>query len=116
MIKSFKYAYQGIVWAWQEPTFRILLVITLIVLLLMVVFRVTLLEAAILILTIAMVLSFELLNSQVERTLNIIKVEQDERIGQIKDMAAATVLLASIGAAAIGLLIFLPRLIALFFS
>jgi len=115
MIKSFKHAYQGIILAWQEPTFRILLVITLIVLSLIVVLRVTFGEAAILILTITMVLSFELINSQVERTLDIIKIERDERIRRIKDMAAAAVLLASIGSVVIGLLIFLPRLIALFF-
>ena len=56
------------------------------------------------------VLTLELMNSTVERIMNFIHPEPDERIKAIKDLTAGIVLVASIGAAAIGFIIFWPYL------
>ncbi len=99
----------------RERTFKILWAITFAVLLLALILKVSSIDMAVLILTIAVVLGLELLNSQVEKTLDILKPEYDERVREIKDIAAAAVLIASIGSAVIGILIFLPYIVVLFY-
>jgi undecaprenol kinase len=66
------------------------------------------LEKVVLLLAILSVLILELINSTVERIMDVVTSEHDDRIRVIKDLMAAIVLLASFGAAIIGILIFLP--------
>jgi diacylglycerol kinase len=66
------------------------------------------LERAVLILTILLVLTLELINSQIERILDFLEPNHDPRIKRIKDLSAAAVLLACLGSIVIGLLILLP--------
>ena len=66
------------------------------------------LERAVLILTIILVLSLELINSQIERILDFLQPDHDPKIERIKDLSAAAVLVASLGSIAIALLILLP--------
>ncbi|MFM2169117.1 MAG: hypothetical protein RIS79_3488 [Verrucomicrobiota bacterium] len=54
----------------------------------------------------------ELLNTAVEVLADRVSREREEAIRHVKDAAAGAVLAASITAAAVGLLIFLPRLLA----
>lgn len=56
------------------------------------------------------VLSVEMLNTAIEATVDIIFKEYDNRAKIIKDIAAGAVLTASIGAAVVGYIIFLPYL------
>jgi diacylglycerol kinase len=71
-------------------------------------------EAIVVLLLIAMVLVLELINSIFERLVDTFKPRIHPVVGEIKDIMAATVLLASVTAAAIGLVIFLPKLMSLF--
>lgn len=71
-------------------------------------FRVTLLEWALLAIVISLVISAELFNTALERTLDRISPEYHPLTGQAKDVAAAAVLTLSLGAVAVGLIIFLP--------
>ena len=73
------------------------------------------LEWTLIILCIAFVLSMEALNSAVEYLADKISPEQDPLIGKAKDIAAAAVLLSSIGAALVGFLLLGPRLYDVFF-
>lgn len=70
-------------------------------------------EWAILLLTIFLVLGLEALNCAVERVVDLASPGRHELARQAKDLAAGAVLLASIGAVAVGGLLFIPRLIAL---
>ncbi|HEX9664782.1 MAG TPA: diacylglycerol kinase family protein [Patescibacteria group bacterium] len=107
--KSFKYAWRGLADILKtEQNFQIELASGLMVVVLMFYFQVSLLEAAILILTILTVLVFEIVNTVIERLVDLIKPQIHQQAGRIKDMTAAIVLVASIGAAIIGLIIFLP--------
>lgn len=54
----------------------------------------------------------EAFNSAIEALADRVTVEHDPLIGRAKDLAAGAVLAAAAAAAAIGLLIFLPRLLA----
>lgn len=107
-IKSFKNAFSGIRYALKENTFKILCFIAVIILSLSFFFKISTTEIAIIIISISIVLGLELLNSQVERTLDIVNPNYNEKVKEIKDISAAAVLIASIGSFFVGLLIFLP--------
>lgn len=55
----------------------------------------------------------EIFNTAIEKTLDIIQTEHHPQIKIIKDMAAGGVMIAAIAAAMIGIVIFLPRIYAL---
>ena len=61
----------------------------------------------------ALVWLAEALNTAVELLADEVTLERRERIGQAKDVAAFGVLAAAVGAAAVGLLVFAPRLVEL---
>ncbi|HEX2923618.1 MAG TPA: diacylglycerol kinase family protein [Chloroflexota bacterium] len=70
-------------------------------------------EWAILVLTISAVLATELLNSALETLADATSPEYHPLVGIAKDVAAGAVLVIAIGAVAVGLLLFLPKLIAI---
>ena len=78
------------------------------------VFRVSLGEWALLVLAIGIVWMAEALNTAVELLADEGSLEQRERLGRAKDVAAFGVLAAAIVAATVGGLVFLPRLCGLF--
>lgn len=62
--------------------------------------------------TVAIVLvwSAEAFNTALEQLADALHPEQHPGIGRAKDMAAAAVLIAAVGAAVIGMLVFMPHL------
>ena len=60
------------------------------------------------------VLSAEALNTAIERLADEVSLEYSEAIKRIKDLSAGGVLLMAFAAAVVGLIIFVPKLIALF--
>ena len=63
---------------------------------------------------IGLVFSGEIFNSAIEDLSDVVCPERDDRIKKVKDLAAAAVLVNAITALAVGLLVFLPKIIALF--
>ena len=61
-------------------------------------------------LCIALVISFEFINSCIEKTVDYISLEHNPQAGQIKDMASTAVLIVSLFALIVACLIFIPRL------
>ncbi len=115
LTRSFKYAGRGL---WQvfreEQSFRIQVALGLLVLILALCFRVKTWEAIALLLVIVMVLVLELINSIFERMVDVLKPRMHPYVETVKDIMAATVLIASIGALVVGLLIFYPYLAKFF--
>lgn len=112
---SFKYAFNGLKYIIRhQQTFRIHLIIICLVVALMVYFKVTLGESVALIITIVMVLVLELINSTFEKVVDILKPRIHPYAEVIKDTMAATVLIASLAAAAIGLIVFIPYILKKF--
>ncbi len=72
--------------------------------------RVSPIEMALLAVAIAFVLTAEMLNTAIEEVVNLAKPETHPQAALAKNVAAGAVLTAAIGAAAVGLIIFLPRL------
>jgi len=71
------------------------------------------LEWALLVFAIALVWTAEGLNTALEWLCDVAAPEYHPLVKQAKDVAAAAVLLAAIGSALVGLLVFGPRLLAL---
>jgi len=112
LVNSFKNAFSGLrVAILQEQTFKIQAFIAIFVLLLSFYFKVSKIDFLILFLVMILVLSLELINSQIERILDYLNQEFDEKIKIIKDLSAAAVLLAALSSLIIGLLTFLPYII-----
>lgn len=66
------------------------------------------------ILTIAIIMGAEGLNTAIEKVSDYIQPEFDEKIGFIKDVSAGAVMLVSIAATIIGFIIYLPKVFLLF--
>lgn len=79
----------------------------------MIIFNLNSVEKCILLLMILVVLSVELINSQIEKFLDLIQPDHHPRVKIIKDFSAGAVLLSALGSIIIGILIFLPHLINL---
>ena len=113
--KSLIIALLGIKRAFKtEQSFRYQTYISFIVCILMIILPLNKHERIIIIFLIGAVLGFELLNSQVEKILDVIQPNNDSRVRIIKDFSAAAVLIVVIGSVIIGLIIFLPYLLNLF--
>ena len=112
-IKSFGYAFAGIkVMLREEHNARIHVVAAVVTVALGLLFGITPGEWTAVVIVIAMVFAAEAVNSAIERTADFVKAERDDRKRDIKDLAAGAVLLCAIGAAVVGIIIFLPYLIS----
>lgn len=112
--RSFGFAFRGVVTllstqhnAWIHAA------ATVVVVALGVALGVSRLEWALLIFAIALVWTAEGLNTALEWLCDVAAPEYNPLVKKAKDVAAATVLLAAIGSALIGLLVFGPRLLVL---
>jgi len=112
LLNSFKIAFLGLISAFKkEKNFRIQCLIGIIVIFLMIVLDLNAIEKSILLLMILVVLSLELINSQIEKFLDFIQPDHHLKVKIIKDFSAGAVLLSAIGSIVIGILIFLPYII-----
>ncbi len=109
--KSFGFAIKGFKYLWKEDNFKIHILALVLLISLSIFFEISRTEWLFVILASTLVILSEAVNTAIEKTLDFIKNEQDQRIGAIKDMSAAFVLIAAISALAIGLIIFLPKLL-----
>jgi diacylglycerol kinase len=109
--KSFHYAWRGIrtVIA-EEQNFRIQLFATVAVLVFGAVLHIRTVEMAILVLVSGSILVLELLNSLIERVVDLVKPRLHPYVAEIKNIAAGAVLVAAGMAILVALFIFLPYL------
>lgn len=73
-------------------------------------FEISATEWCIQILTIAVIMGVEGLNTGVEKVSDYIQPEFDKKIGFIKDISAGAVMIVSVAATVIGLIIYLPKI------
>lgn len=114
VVKSFGYAGNGVKEAFKyEPNFRIHIILGTISIILAFVFQFSITKWTILILTIAFVVILELVNTGIEKIVDILRPKYSPTAKVIKDVSAAAVLVAAIAAASIGILLFLPNILQL---
>lgn len=110
--KSFTYAFRGIGEVFKkEQNFRVHTLAAILALLLGWFFHISSWEWCIVILVITAVLAAEMINTAIENLCNVAEPNQNETIRVVKDVSAGTVLVCAIGALAVGIVIFLPKLI-----
>jgi len=113
--RSFYNSFVGLWFALKnEQSFRAQLFLAVVAFALMLVLPLVLWEIIVILIMIFLVLSLELINTTAEKIVDLFRPEITRQAKMIKDLMAAAVLLASLGALIIGCLIFLPKIMALF--
>lgn len=113
---GFKFAWRGLVEVFKEErNFKVHVTITLLVIITGFCVKLSTLEWTIIFLVISHVLVAEVFNSVIERVIDYIKPDIHPLARSIKDIAAGSVLIATMFAIVIGAIILLPK-IYLFFN
>lgn len=113
-MKSFIYAFQGIKESIKsEPNLRIHLAFAILASVLAAYLSFSILEWSVLILTIFLVFSLELINTVVEKVVDIASPEISEKARVAKDISAAVVLLGALASVIVGICLFIPKIMVL---
>lgn len=114
IVRSFGYAFEGLALIVRtQPNFWVHVSAACAALLLGLVFHLSPIELAIIVLCITLVLVVEAVNSGIETMCDLISPGHHPLIKRAKDISAAAVLIAAGGAVIIALLLFGPRLATL---
>jgi diacylglycerol kinase (ATP) len=109
---SFRHAWRGLrLLVRTQANARLHLAATVLVVIAGLVLRVSRGEWGLLALASGLVWAAEALNTAVELLADRVSMEHDARLGRVKDLAAAAVLLAAIAAVVVGAVVFVPRVL-----
>jgi diacylglycerol kinase len=112
-LMSFRYAINGLKLLFKtEHNARIHLVVSLLAVTLGVLLDISSVEWGLVFIVIGLVFIAELFNSAIEFLADFVSPGYALLVGKAKDLAAAGVLLASVLAVAIGIVVFLPKLVS----
>lgn len=115
LIRSFGYAFRGLEHAYRyDQNLRIHFLIAAIVIILSILFEINPFEMGILGIMILLVMVTEMINTAIERMVDLITKEHREDAKIAKDVAAGMVFLTAAGSLVVGVLIFLPHVLKLF--
>lgn len=116
-ITSFLYAGRGMAHCMRrEKNFRIQLIAAGLLITAGFIFQLTHIEWSLVVISMALVLSMEMINTAIEHVCNIIQPGIHPSIRIIKDIAAGAVLITAAGAAICASCIFIPKIILQFFN
>ena len=118
VLKSFKYAFSGIIYVLKTSrNFKIQLIFAVLSLMIGFLLQISKSNNVILIATIMSVLILEILNTSIESIVDLVVKKEFSSLAKIsKDTSAAAVLLASINSVIIAVYIFIPKIKLLFES
>ena len=110
--ESFNHATDGLDYAINhERNLKIEIFIGILVCIAGFIFKISLLEWLVIVLVIAMVISLELVNTSIERAVDLVTKEYKDLAKVAKDVAAGAVLIMSMFSVVVGIIIFLPKII-----
>ena len=111
IINSFKYAFQGIVTSLKtEKNMKVHILAAILVIVSGVLLKISKIEWIMCTFAITIVIAAELFNTAIETIVDMITTEQNEKAKIAKDVSAGAVLITAIGAAIVGIIIFLPKI------
>jgi|AntAceMinimDraft_10_1070366.scaffolds.fasta_scaffold27268_2 diacylglycerol kinase len=113
-LKSIENAFKGIKYVFLQQNFFLMVLITIGTLILGFWLQVLYFEWLIIIFLIGFILSLEILNTVLEKTLDFLEPYISDNIKMIKDLIAGAVLLSCLTALILGFTIFLPKIILKF--
>ncbi len=109
--RSVRHALRGLIDLFrQEQSFRLQVLIAILVLLLTVVFPLEMWEQILIVLLCAAVLILEILNSLMERFVDALQPRLSSMVREVKDMMAGAVLITALTSAVVGGIIFYPHI------
>jgi len=112
---SFVHAWDGILWAvGSQPNFAIHLTLSIVALALGIALNVSRVEMVLLIFTILLGLTVEMVNTSIESITDLVTHEWHKEAKIAKDVSAGAMLLVAIGATLVGSAIFIPYISRLF--
>lgn len=112
LINSFKYAFEGLKYAFiYEQNLTVHILATILVLILGFLFKISIFEWLVIFLIIGLVIATELINTSIEATIDLVTDEINPLAKIAKDTAAAAVLIFGLTALIVGALIFIPKII-----
>ena len=115
LLKSFSYAWAGIVYAFhRDQNLRVHVLIAFLVIIASIYFKVNAFEMGILGVMILLVMVAEMLNTAIEKMVDLITTEHRENAKIAKDVASGMVLLTAVGSIVVGILVFYPHISRLF--
>lgn len=107
LAKSFRYAFEGVWYCiGHERNFRVHITAALLVCLIAPYYALNIQEKLLLSFTIALVLIMEMLNTALERLVNLVTEQRHPLAKIVKDVAAGMVLLSAFNAVFVGILLF----------
>jgi diacylglycerol kinase (ATP) len=109
-LQSMQHAIRGFGVVFQEPNAKIHLLLAVVAIALSFYLKISNLEWVAVCFAIASVIGAEAMNTALEKVVDLASPEWHETAGQAKDAAAAAVLIISLGAAAVGAIIFIPKI------
>ena len=111
-VKSFKNAFDGIVWVLRtESNYRVHITLSMIALLLGYLLHISYFEFLVILILIFLGLAIEMLNTAFEEATDAIDKQWREDIKIVKDVAAGAMLIFAVGALLIAGVIFIPKLL-----
>jgi diacylglycerol kinase (ATP) len=114
LLRSFGFAFKGLRYATlTQLNFRIHLALAFIAVVLGALLQISFAEWQWIMLSITIVLVTELINTGIETLTDLVSPGYHEKAGHVKDVCAASVVIAALFALITGIVIFLPKLILL---
>jgi diacylglycerol kinase (ATP) len=114
-LKSFRFAFNGIrILLIHEHNAWVHLFATICVILAGFLLKISILEWVTIVIVIGFVIALEAINSSIEKLSDFVSPEKHNQIKIVKDLSAAGVLISAITAVIVGLLVFIPKIFALF--
>ena len=114
-LSSFKYCFEGMRYAfYTEQNIIVMFVFAIVSLILGIIFKISYTERLVIVLLIGIVMALEMVNCAIEATVDLVTEEKKPIAKVAKDCASGAVGIISIIALILGIMIFLPKIIALF--
>ena len=111
IVKSFGHAFDGIMSGFEERNMKIHCTMAVLVVFFGLVLHISVTEWCICLVLFGLIMGLELVNTAIEAVVDMVTKDYHPLAKRAKDAAAGAVLIASIMAAAAGLIIFIPRLL-----
>ena len=115
LVNSFKDAIKGIAYVFRnEQNFKLQILAGILAVFFMFLFQIKIYEKLIVILMIFLILILELVNTVVEKFIDLLKPRMEIHAGVIKDIMAGAVFISSLSSLILAIIIFYPYIISLF--
>ncbi len=114
LAKSFTCAFRGLLEGWlSERNLKIHFFLAFVAIILAILLKISLIEWLLLVVIIGVVIITEMINTAVEKILDLVYQGSNGKVRFIKDLFAGVVLVASLISLIVGGLIFIPKIAAL---